>query len=164
MVPSQETGRVALPIRAYNIARQRSRGNPIAVNALLTWRGKRLRSLRLNEGDTTQVSADIAAIDRVLVNVLGYSGDIAAESRDFRREALFGRGELQRAVATVLREANGPLTARQITGRVMATKGKALKPGRLAKEWINRVRKVCQRMPLETSRADDGCAAWVRAC
>jgi hypothetical protein len=151
-----------MPAREYSIGRQRSTRNTIAINAMLTWRGKRLRSLRLNEGDKDQVLADIAAIDRVLVNVLGYAGDIEADSRDFRREALFGRGELQRAVMVALREANGPLTARQITARVMATKGKALKPGRVSKEWINRVRKVCQRLPVEMVRADDGCAAWVR--
>lgn len=109
---------------------------------MLTARSRRLRSLRLEEGDQAAHLADIEAIDRVLINVLGFTGDIAAETKDFRREALFGRSELRGAVIAVLREANEPLTTRQITERVMATKGKALKPGRQSKDWITRARRV----------------------
>ncbi|ODU81440.1 hypothetical protein, partial [Novosphingobium sp. SCN 63-17] len=130
------------------------------INGLLTWRARRLRSLRLKEGDVATIEADIAAIDRVLVNVIGFDGDIDAITRDFRREAMFRRGELQRAVATALREANEPLTARQITERVLAGKGYAMRPGRDSKQWITRVRKVCHKLPLKTMRPDDGCMAW----
>ena len=148
-----------MPIAAFNVSRQRSTSNAITINGLLTWRARRLRRIRLKEGDEAQHLADIAAMDRVLVNVLGYTGDIEAESRDFRREALFKRGELSRAVMRVLREANGPLSTRQITERVMATKGKAMKPGRLSKQWINRVRQVCQRLGVGMTRAD-GVQVW----
>lgn len=55
-----------------------------------------------------------AAALRLLVKVLGFTGDIEAATKDLKREALFPRNELKRAVLTVLREANGPLTARQI--------------------------------------------------
>ena len=105
--------------------------------------------------------ADIAAIDRVLVNVLGFTGDIDALTRDFRREALFQRNELRRMVCEALREANGPLTVRQITERVIARKGLTMRPGKQSKQWINRVRKICQKLPLEAVRAD-GCQAWRR--
>lgn len=151
-----------MPRKPYNVGRQRTSGNAITINGLLTWRARRLRSLRLREGDTAAVEADIAAIDRVLVNVIGFDGDIDAITRDFRREGLFRRGELQRAVAAVLREANESLTARQITERVLARKGYSMRPGRDGKQWISRVRKVCKRMSLETARADDGCMAWER--
>jgi hypothetical protein len=126
---------------------------------MLTWRAKRLRSLRKGDGDEAANLADIAAIDRVLVNVLGFTGDIEEQTRDFRREALFGRGELFRTVIAVLREANEPLTTRQITERVMATKGKALKPGRLSKEWINRVRHVLRKLPLDRTMVE-GIQVW----
>jgi len=119
-----------------------------------------LRSLRLKEGDERELLADIAAMDRVLVNVLGYTGDIAEASRDFRREALFGRGELARAVMGVLRQANGPLTARQIAGHALATKGKALEPGRLGREWVKRVRVVCQKLPDVELAMVDGLQVW----
>jgi len=94
-----------MPRAAYNVARQRSTSNAISINAMLTWRAKRLRSLRLGEGDRDPHLADISAIDRVLVNVLGYTGDIEAASKDFRREAVFNRSELRRTVIAVLREA-----------------------------------------------------------
>ncbi|MBZ0163411.1 MAG: hypothetical protein K8H74_11940 [Notoacmeibacter sp.] len=151
-----------MPRAEYNVSRQRSRGNPIAISALLTWRGRRLRSLRTGEGQVSEIEADIAAIDRVLVNVLGFNGDIAEASRDFRREALFRRGELKRAVLDVLRQANGPLTTRQITARVMAIKGKELQPGRVSKEWINRVRKVCQKLETVDTVRVDGVQRWKR--
>lgn len=150
-----------MPRAAYNVSRQRSTSNAISINAMLTARARRLRSLRLEEGDQAAHLADIEAIDHVLVNVLGFTGDIAAETKDFRREALFGRSELRRAVIAVLREANQPLTTRQITERVMATKGKALKPGRQSKDWITRVRVVCQRLPLERGMVE-GLQVWRR--
>lgn len=150
-----------MPRAAYNVSRQRSTSNAISINAMLTARARRLRSLRLEEGDQAAHLADIEAIDRVLINVLGFTGDIAAETKDFRREALFGRSELRRAVIAVLREANGPLTTRQITERVMATKGVVLKPGRVAKEYINRVRVVCQHLPVERGMVE-GVQVWRR--
>lgn len=149
-----------MPRKEHNVSRQRTRGNAITINGLLTWRARRLRSLRLKEGDAATIEADIAAIDRVLVNVIGFDGDIDAITRDFRREGLFRRGELQRAVASVLREANEPLTARQITERVLSRKGYTMRPGRDSKQWITRIRKVCQRLALELTKADDGCMAW----
>lgn len=116
----------------------------------------------MKEGDETAILSDIAAIDRVLVNVIGFRGDIETLSRDFRREAMFGRGELQRAVSIVLRQANGPLTARQITERVISTKGKTMVAGRISKEWINRVRKVCQRLPSVEMAMNGGLQVWQR--
>ena len=151
-----------MPIQAHNVSRQRSTKSAITINGLLTWRARRLRCIRLKEGDEAQHLADIAAMDHVLVNVLGFTGDIAEASRDFRREAIFGRGELRRAVLTVLREANGPLTARQITERVMSRKGYVMRPGPVSKEWIARVRVVCRKLPLVETR-EDGVMAWSKS-
>lgn len=148
-----------MPAKAYNVSRRRSRGNAITINGLLTWRAKRLRSLRVEPDRQAEHQADIAAIDRALVNVLGFTGDIEALTRDYRREALFRRNELRRMVCDVLREGNGPLTARQITERVIARKGLAIRPGAQSKQWINRVRKVCRKLPVEAVTAQ-GCLAW----
>lgn len=90
-----------MPRKECKVSRQRSRGNAITINGLLTWRAKRLRSLRL-DGNQSEHQADIAAIDHVLVNVLSFAGDIEA-----------------------LREANGTLTTRQITERG----GLTMRPG-----------------------------------
>lgn len=149
-----------MPRQEYNISRQRSTKSAITINGLLTWRACRLRSLRLEEGNAEEHLADIAAIDRVLTNVLGFA-DIEAFTRDFRREALFRRGELYRMMCDVLREADRPLTTREITEIVLARKGRALKSGRQGKEHINRVRKVCQRIKsVERVNESGGCQAW----
>ena len=96
-----------MPRAAYNVSRQRSRGNAITINGLLTWRAKRLRGIRLDHDNEAEHLADIAAIDRVLVNVLGFTGAIDALTRDYRREALFRRNELRRMVCDVLPKGAG---------------------------------------------------------
>lgn len=149
-----------MPRQEYNVSRQRSTKSAITVNGLLTWRARRLRSLRLKEGNAKEHLADIAAIDRVLTNVLGFT-DIEAFTRDFRRETLFRRGELYRMVCDVLREADRPLTTREITEIVLARKGYALKPGRQGKEHINRVRKICRGIKcVSLEKLVDGFQTW----
>ncbi|MBO6540835.1 MAG: hypothetical protein JJ969_15720 [Rhizobiaceae bacterium] len=149
-----------MPRKAHNVSRQRTRGNAITINGLLTWRARLLRRLRKREGDTASIEADIQAIDRVLVNVIGFTGDIETLTRDFRREALFKRGELQRLVMAVLRDANEPLTTRQITERVMDRKGASMTPGRDSKQRIHRVRAVCKRLDAQAMLNDDGLQSW----
>jgi hypothetical protein len=149
-----------MPRKSYNVSRQRTRGNAITINGLLTWRARLLRRLRLKEGDASEIEADIQAIDRVLVNVIGFDGDVETITRDFRREALFKRGELQRLVMQALREANEPLTTRQITERVMSRKGATMVPGRDAKERICRVRHVLKRLDFVLETKADGLVAW----
>lgn len=149
-----------MPRASYNIARQRTRGYPITINGLFTARSKCLCSLRLEQGDPEAIRADIAAIDRVLVNVLGYTGDIEAVSRDFKREPSFGRGELLRAVLDVLRKAQAPMRTRELTVAIFEAKGLTLPPGEVGKNRINRVRKTCQSLPGVVQTSIGGCQAW----
>ena len=149
-----------MPRAKYNVSRQRSRGNAITINGLLTWRARRLRSLRKQEGQASEIEADIQAIDRVMVNVIGFRGDIETITRDFRREALFKHGELQRLVMQVLREANEPLTTRQITERVMSRKGASMVPGKDSKQRIHTVRLLCKRLDRVRETQADGLVAW----
>ncbi|WP_394690424.1 hypothetical protein [Hoeflea sp.] len=93
---------------------QAAQKNYYAINGLLTARARKLRDLRLGNGETNQVQADIDAIDRVLVNALGFTGDIEALIRDFKRKAVFKRGELLRMACDVFREADRPLTTREM--------------------------------------------------
>jgi hypothetical protein len=136
-----------MPRKEYNVARQRTRGYAITINGLFTARSRCLRSLRLEDGDIETIQEDIAAIDRVLFNVLGYKGDIEAVSRDFKRNPSFGRGEMMRAVLDVLRKANAPMLTRDLTVAVFESKGLTLPPGVTGKNRINRVRKICQQVP-----------------
>ena len=135
-----------MPRKEYNVSRQRTRGYAITINGLFTARSKCLRSLRLSD-DPEPIKSDIAAIDRVLVNVLGYKGDIEAISRDFKRNPSFGRGEMMRAVLDVLRKADAPMLTRDLTIAVFESKGLTLPPGQTGRNRINRVRKICQQVP-----------------
>lgn len=151
-----------MPRAKHNISRQRTRGYAITINGLFTARSKCLRSLRLEDGDVETIKADIAAIDRVLVNVLGYSGNIEAVSRDFKRNPSFGRGEMMRAVLDVLRKADAPMLTRGLTVAVFESKGLTLPPGEVGRNRINRVRKICQQVP-GICEVGNGRQAWEMA-
>lgn len=148
-----------MPRAKHNISRQRTRGYAITINGLFTARSKCLRALRLTD-DPEPVRSDIAAIDRVLVNVLGYKGDIEAVSRDFKRNPSFGRGEMLRAVLDVLREADAPMLTRDLTVAAFESKGLTLPPGETGRNRINRVRKICQQVP-GVVEVGNGRQAWV---
>ncbi|MDA8870595.1 hypothetical protein N9H93_04330 [Rhizobiaceae bacterium] len=110
------------------------------MNGLLTLRGQRMRALRL--GTDADATDNIAAIDRVLVNVIGNTGDTAGESKDFRRVALFGRGEVRRLVGEILRGAKRPLTTLQIAQQALVTKSVAVSCSRRVKGRVSNVWKV----------------------
>ena len=150
-----------MPRAKHNVARQRTRGYAITINGLFTARSKCLRSLRLAD-DPEPIKSDIAAIDRVLVNVLGYKGDIEAVSRDFKRNPSFGRGEMMRAVLNVLRKADAPMLTRDLTVAVFEAKGLTLPPGEVGRNRINRVRKICQQVP-GVCEVGGGRQAWIMA-
>jgi len=150
-----------MPRSGYNIGRQRSRNYNHTTNGLLTLRGVQLRALRL--GTDPEAQANIDAIDRVLVNCIGYEGDIAEASKDYRREMTFKRGELRRAVADALRKADRPLTTREIAVVVHATKGVEITPDKVGKERITRVRAVCKKLAnVQCEAGPSGCVVWSR--
>ncbi len=135
-----------MPRQEHNISRQRSTSYAITINGLLTNRARLMREGRKDRDRRDQIATDIAAIDHVLTRVLGFTGDIEAVTRDFKREAVFKRGEMFAVICDVLRQADRPLTTREIAKAVYATKGKTVGSGRQSKEWINRVRHACKRL------------------
>src|SRR5947207_763662 len=66
-----------------------------------------------------EIKNDVGAIDRVL-GTLGYTGDLDAEMPRQKRQVIFGRGELTRAILAELRGADGPMTSREIAQGVIA--------------------------------------------
>jgi len=71
-----------------------------------------------------EIKNDVGAIDRVLVS-LGYEGDLDAQMPRQKREVIFGRGELTRAVLDELRGADGPMTSREIAKAIVSLSGDA---------------------------------------
>jgi len=120
-----------------------------------------MQDRRTGNGDPAQIQADIDAIDRVLVNVLGFQEDIEAVTKEFKREAIFKRGELFRMICDLLREADRPLTTREIAEILADRKGLVLHTGKRTKEFITRVRHSLKRVPnVAVRRNGEGVQVW----
>jgi Mg2+ and Co2+ transporter CorA len=88
-----------------------------------------------------EIKNDIGALDRVL-GTLGYTGDLDAEMPRQKREVLFGRGELTRAILDELRDAPGPLGSREIAQAIVALNGQDARDRRTITELTKRVSKA----------------------
>jgi hypothetical protein len=88
-----------------------------------------------------EIKNDISAIDRVL-GTLGYTGDLDAEMPRQKRQVIFGRGELTRAVLGELRGADGPMTSREIAQGVIALGGHDARDRKFLSEHTKRVSKA----------------------
>ncbi|WP_034490858.1 hypothetical protein [Afifella pfennigii] len=112
-----------------------------------------------------EIKNDIGAIDRTL-NVLGYSGDLDAQTPRQKREVIFGRGELSRAVRGVLRDAEQPLTSRQIAQEIVSLSGHDARDRRYVSDLTKRVGKALRSMENDggVKRATDrhGNIVWSR--
>lgn len=93
--------------------------------------------------------AHIGAIDPILGS-LGYEGDLDAQMPRQKREVIFGRGELTRAILDELRGATGPMTSREIAQGIVAVSGQDARDRRYVFELTKRVGKA-----LRSHRDDD---------
>lgn len=96
-----------------------------------------------------EIKNDVAALDRVL-GTLGYTGDLDAEMPRQKREVIFGRGELTRAILDEMRGASGPLTSREIAQAIVAVSGHDARDRRYVADLTKRVSKS-----LRTLRESD---------
>jgi hypothetical protein len=87
------------------------------------------------------IKNDVGAIDRVL-GTLGYAGDLDAEMPRQKREVIFGKGELTRAVLDELRGADGPLTSREIAQSIVALSGQDARDRKYVSDLTKRVSKA----------------------
>ena len=88
-----------------------------------------------------EIKNDVGAIDRVL-GTLGYQGDLDAAMPRQKRQLLFGRGELTRAILDELRGAKEPLGSREIARAIL-----------LVIEQDPRDRRVLTKHPRRVSKA-----------
>ena len=92
-----------------------------------------------------EIKNDIGAIDRTL-GVLGYSGDLDAAMPRQKREVIFGRGELSKAVMGELRTATGPLSSRDIAREIVALRGEDARDRKYLADLTKRVSKALRQM------------------
>jgi hypothetical protein len=88
-----------------------------------------------------EIKNDVGALDRVL-GTLGYTGDLDAEMPRQKREVLFGRGELTRAILDELRGAPAPMTSREIAQAIVALNGQDGRDRKMISELTRRVSKA----------------------
>jgi hypothetical protein len=88
-----------------------------------------------------EIKNDIGAIDRVL-GTLGYSGDLDAAMPRQKREVIFGRGELTRAIYGELRDAEAPLSSRDIARAIISLSGEDARDRKYLGELTKRVGKA----------------------
>lgn len=94
-----------------------------------------------------EIKNDIGALDRVL-STLGYTGDLDAEMPRQKRQVLFGRGELTRAILDELRDAQRPLGSREIAQAIVALNGQDARDRRLISDLTKRVSKAANALKM----------------
>jgi hypothetical protein len=92
------------------------------ISGLLTKRADLFNEAERIRDRLAEIKNDIGAIDRTLT-VLGYSGDLDAAMPRQKRDVIFGKGELTRAIYDELRVAETPMTSRDIARGVIALQG-----------------------------------------
>lgn len=95
-----------------------------------------------------EIKNDIGAIDRTL-GVLGYAGDLDASMPRQKREVIFGRGELSKAIMGELRHAEGPLSSRDIARAIVSMRGEDARDRNYISELTKRVSKALRSMKAE---------------
>ncbi|MDO1580886.1 hypothetical protein [Rhizobium oryzicola] len=112
-----------------------------------------------------EIKNDIGAIDRTL-GVLGYAGDLDAAMPRQKREVIFGRGELTRAIMGELRHAEGPVSSRDIAKEIVAMRGEDARDRKYISDLTKRVSKALRQMKAEghvKSAVDaKGSVSWER--
>lgn len=95
-----------------------------------------------------EIKNDIGALDRVL-GTLGYTGDLDAEMPRQKREVLFGRGELTRAILDELRAATAPVGSREIAQGIVALSGQDALDRKMISDLTKRVSKALRALRIE---------------
>jgi len=105
-----------LSLRSNGIHRkQRALGYSVTINGLMT-----RRSILLSEKPDS-LAQDLAAIDYVL-KLCGFNEDPQKYMPNLRKRGIFGKGEKRKLIMQVLKDADKPLTSREICLAILADK------------------------------------------
>lgn len=118
------------------------------ISGLLTKRAELFGEAERLRDRLAEIRNDLGAIDRTL-GVLGYKGDLDAAMPRQKREVIFGRGELSKAIYGELREATGPLSSRDIAREIVALRGEDARDRKYLSDLTKRVSKALRAMREE---------------
>lgn len=131
-----------------NFARSRATDYSHTANGLLTKRAELFNEAERIRDRLAEIKNDIGALDRVLGS-LGYTGDLDAKMPRQKREVLFGRGELSKAIYGELRTATGPLASRDIAREIVTMRGEDARDRKYLADLTRRVSKALRQMKAE---------------
>lgn len=123
------------------IKRSRTETFEHIISGLLTKRAALFNEATRIRDRLAEIKNDIGALNRVL-GTLGYTGDLDAEMPRQKREVIFGRGELTRAILAELRGVDGMLTSREVAQGVLALSGQDARDRKLLTDHTRRVSKA----------------------
>lgn len=133
------------------------------ISGLLTKRADLKGEAQSIRDRLAEIRHDIEAVDRVL-GTLGYDGDLDAVATRAKREVMFGRGELTRAIMDHLRTTTEPVASRDIAREIVALRGDDARDRKYLSDLTKRVSKALRALKADgrvTSRADQrGNLAW----
>lgn len=121
--------------------RHRSETYEHTISGLLTKRADLYQEASEARSRLAEIRNDIEALDRTL-RAVGFKGDLDARMPRAKREVVFGRGELTRAILGELRDADGPLGSREIAQGIVELQGYDAKDRNYVTQLTRRVSKA----------------------
>ncbi len=133
------------------------------ISGLLTKRRDMLHEAERIRDRQAEIRSDVQALDRTL-SALGFKGDIDATMPRQKRNVIFGRGELLRAILDELRDAEGPLRSREIAQALIAVRGEDPRDQKYIADLTRRVGKALRPLrvvgSVATIKDSSGCSMW----
>lgn len=118
------------------------------ISGLLAKRAELFSEAERIRDRLAEIKNDIGALDRVL-RTLGYDGDLDVAMPRQRREVIFGRGELSKAIMGELRHAETPLSSRDIAREIVVMRGEDARDRKYLADLTKRVSKALRQMREE---------------
>lgn len=133
------------------------------INGLLSKRRDLLTEAERHRDRIAEIRNDLLALDRTL-STLGFTGDLEGMMPRQKRQVVFGRGELLRAILGELRGADAPMTSREIAKAIVAVQGNDPRDQRYVADLTRRVGKALRPLrkggSIRAHSDRSGNAAW----
>lgn len=115
------------------------------ISGLLRKRAELFNEAERLRDRLAEIKNDLAALDRTLLS-FGYKGDLDAAMPRQKRDVIFGQGELTRALIRELRDAESPMSSRDMARTVIALRGDDARDRRYLSEITKRVSKALRKL------------------
>jgi hypothetical protein len=110
------------------------------ISSLLKKRGEMMGEAQKYREEMARIGNDIDALDRTLI-ALGFKGDLKSVTPRGNRIVCFHRDELRRFILNELRQAEGPISSRDIAEKIIGLEGKDGRDRGLRNDMAKRVGK-----------------------